>query len=197
MSGDTHIRTGALAALSLMISLDLKDPLVMGALLFSAAAGSLIPDIDHPSSMISRAGAVSRAVSRGACMVSAHRHFCHSLFFCMLVFLGSYLVFSKLMPALSLMLENGFATAALAGKARGLSWYLALGTFTGAMSHLAADMLNPGGVQFFWPYEKKISAASIPTGSNGERIFSAFIAAGCIAAAVFLMMRGQLRLIGI
>lgn len=45
---------------------------------------------------------------------------------------------------------------------------LSIGLFWGILSHLMLDSMNPSGVPWLWPYNRKFSIARIRTGTGGE-----------------------------
>lgn len=160
MLGATHALGGLLAAEGLIylkhLSLN-EAPLVLGASVF----GSLLPDIDHPSSLLGRRAPV---VSDAVGLVFGHRGFTHSL-----VFAGTVLLLSALL------------------RAKYAAWLpvsVLYGLGVGVLSHLAFDMLNPSPVPLLWPLPKefRLPLPGIPTGSFFEAIFRLAVS----AAAVFL-----------
>ncbi|MFP3014532.1 MAG: metal-dependent hydrolase [Arsenophonus sp.] len=95
-------------------------------LLVGTSFGSLMPDIDHPSSYIGRS---FRFISVPICYLCGHRCFTHSLlafFFIML---------------LSTQLLNNFW----------ISDIIVQGFLLGYFSHLVGDMLTAKGILFLWP----------------------------------------------
>ncbi len=120
---------------------------------FVAAATSLLPDADYPKSWLGyQLGSISEYLHR----LFGHRSFLHSLLALVLVTL-----------ALGPLLWWFFGRPAPA-----------LAVFVGYGSHLFADMMTLGGVQFFWP-SRAIAVFPgrdeyrVVSGGNSERVFVA------------------------
>jgi len=112
-----------------------------------AAIASLIPDLDHPKGYLSRGNwsFISIAIRR----TTMHRGWTHSLVGAMVFTLLSLIVFLQLNA-------NPLYTFPF---------------FLGYTSHLLSDSLNPTGVNWLWPWNrKKFRIASIRTGSKEEAI---------------------------
>lgn len=127
MRGSTHLIAGLL-----MGALIAPDAAVIAA----AGVGALLPDIDHPNSVISRwAGLVAAPIR----WFVSHRGLLHSGAAAALVVLLALLV-----PA---------------------PWTLyALAAATGYNSHIALHALTVAGIPFFWPSRTRISLLPIRTG---------------------------------
>lgn len=106
-----------------------------------AFVGSLLPDIDHPSSWVGRR---SRPVSTLVSGLFGHRGITHS---------------AVAVVALIVVLTHG-------GYARVVTAALAVGY----LSHLAADMLTPRGLRLAWPLRKTWGFPVCNTGSPAEAI---------------------------
>ena len=104
-----------------------------------AAAGSLLPDVDHPGSWVGRR---VRPVSDVVCALLGRRGFTHAL------------------------IVVALCAAALRhhGPARGLLCPLAVGY----LSHLAADLLTPRGLRLAWPLPQGFALPLCRTGSPAE-----------------------------
>lgn len=158
--GATHALGGLLAAEGLIYLKHFplnEAPLVLGASVF----GALLPDIDHPGSVLGRRAPV---VSDAVGLVFGHRGFTHSLVFAALVV--SLLAFLRGPYVPWLPPSAVYALAA------------------GILSHLIFDMLNPSPVPLLWPLPKefRLPLPGIPTGSFFETVFRLAVS----AAAVFL-----------
>lgn len=106
-----------------------------------ALVGSLLPDIDHPKSLISQTVAFLHYPFRKL----GHRKATHSLFAVTICMGLMYLLFGN----------N----------------YIGLGLGIGYSSHLLLDMLNPRGVPLLYPFIKyKYKVGNIHTGEKGEEI---------------------------
>jgi inner membrane protein len=106
-----------------------------------AVAGSLLPDIDHPTSWVGRRlRPISTVVSR----VFGHRGITHS---------------AVAVVALVVVLLYG-------GYARAMTSALVVGY----LSHLAADMLTPRGLRLAWPLRTTWRLPLCNTGSRAEAV---------------------------
>lgn len=167
MTAKTHILGGLLAG-QLAIVAGVSDSAAMLPLLAGAAAGALVPDIDHRGSKISRSSVAGRVTSFAVSGVTKHRGVIHTPAF--ILACGA---------ALGL---GAFFTRSGAGPA------LLLGLLVGMLSHLLLDTLNPTGIMWLWPLSKKrLRLASIRTNSLGELlVMAALLAADLLLAARFL-----------
>lgn len=128
MTGRTHLLAGA-AAGAAFLSLrgaGAPDPGGAAAALGAACLGALLPDIDHPGSLLSRGAGPAGAVPG---LFLRHRGPTHSL-----------------AAALA-----AWAGASWLCAARGLPAAAALAALLGYLSHLLLDALTPGGVPLLWP----------------------------------------------
>jgi inner membrane protein len=156
MLGRNHLVTSmAVAAL-------LSQPQGVEAVEFfgGVAVGSLLPDIDHPRSLIGR---VSFGVADLIHRVYGHRTVTHSLLAIMLLGITAYI--------------TGH-------------WgnYFTRGLLMGYLLHLVGDYLTTQGVPWFWPYNKErdsiagFTSLRISTGSPREVLIT--LVAACAAALV-------------
>jgi inner membrane protein len=119
------------------------DPTALGI----AAAGSLLPDIDHPKSWIGRR---LRVVSVPIAAVFGHRGMTHSMFAvvaCIWVLRWDH--------------EH---------------WRVALPLVVGYASHLAADLFTPAGLCLTWPVRRTFALPLVKTGGFGEQVVVTFVA---------------------
>lgn len=144
----THIMGGAVAGSIIVMSSDVsqtEDMLIMSG----AIVGSLLPDIDHRQSKISRSSAVASLTSFITSIFSKHRGALHTLFFIMIIYIASIFI--------TLWMPMQFQTA---GK------LIFAGLIPGMWSHIVLDTLNPGGIMWLYPLKKKyIHILKIRTGS--------------------------------
>ncbi|MGL5949410.1 MAG: metal-dependent hydrolase [Aeromonas sp.] len=116
----------------------------------AALLGALLPDLDHPGSMLGRR---LKFISVPLSKLFGHRGFTHSLLAVMALMLGLGQLSSWQ------ALPSGVADALLVG-------YL---------SHLLGDMFTPAGVQLLCPAKPRISLALGPlcfkSGSRAETLF--------------------------
>ncbi len=146
----SHVLVGAgawvaAARLGGMVS---GDALAVGA----AMAGSLLPDIDHPSSWLGRRlWVVSKPLSK----LIGHRGLTHSL----LAVVGGLALVQAIHPSTVV--------------AR-----LAEPLVVGYLSHLAADALTPAGVPLLWPLKRRFRLPLCASGGAMELlVVLAFLAA--------------------
>jgi inner membrane protein len=111
-----------------------------------AVFGALLPDIDHPKSWVGkRVWPVSAVVSR----LFGHRGLTHSLL--------------AIAGCLALLLSDRFSIA------------LSAPLVVGYLSHLAADLLTPGGLRLAWPLKGVWSLPLCRTGSAFEPLVVALV----------------------
>ena len=109
----------------------------------AASLGSLLPDIDHPGSVV---GKRLWLVAMPVAMIFGHRGITHSLI------------------AVVVM------SAAIAWQIGAQPWVVALAI--GYLTHLIGDWLTPSGVPFLWPNRRKFaSPIGFKTNSMTEIIF--------------------------
>lgn len=144
MSGATHALAGILIGLAIA-----QDSQPLGALAMGLAAsiGALVPDIDHPNSIIGRrAGIVGGAIRLGV----KHRGFLHSGIAAAIVVVGALALQTNL---------RTFGIAAACGYA----------------SHILLDALTIQGVPLLWPSRRRISLLPLRTGGLIERVLFLFL----------------------
>ena len=148
------IGAGAWVVAARMGGMVTGDVLAIGA----AVTGSLLPDIDHPSSWLGRR---LSPVSRPLSLLLGHRGLSHSL----LAVIGG------------LMLAQAVHPVAVAGR-------LVEPLVVGYLSHLAADALTPAGVPLLWPLKRRFGLPLCATGGPMEMM----VVAGVLAAAAWLIL---------
>ncbi len=152
--------THALFALALVIipTAYLSGAPVGPFIIIVVIAASLLPDIDHPSSMIGRA---IKPVSLIIHETVGHRSLTHSI----VAIAGLTIVVSAIVFKYDLRI-------------------IYIYTFVlGYASHILADMLNTTGVELLYPDKKRYSILhkrGIRVGSPGETILSLFLLGGII-----------------
>ena len=129
------------------------------ALALAAAAGALLPDIDHPSSWLGRR---LWPVSKPLAALLGHRGLTHSL----LAVMGG------------LMLIRGMEPGAMLAR-------LVEPLAVGYLSHLAADALTPAGVPLLWPWKRRFA---LPLCSSGGLMEMAVVAA-LLGASAWVALR--------
>ena len=153
MTAKTHILGGLLAGELLALATDVSAPRDIALLMAGAAAGALVPDIDHVNSKISRSSVASQITSYAVAAVTHHRGFIHT-------------------PLFVAACTAALTAASFLGLPYGRLLTMALAA--GMLSHLLLDTLNPGGIMWLWPVSKRrISLAPIRTRSAGELLVMA------------------------
>ncbi|PPI88794.1 metal-dependent hydrolase [Candidatus Pantoea edessiphila] len=101
----------------------------------------LIPDIDHPNSLI---GQKLRWIAQPISLTFGHRGFTHSLLALIILWLSKFTFFKNLVIP-----DDIFQ-----------------GIILGYFSHIIADILTPAGVPLFWPYRKRFRFPIINNNKN-------------------------------
>lgn len=131
------------------------DAVALGA----AVIGSLLPDLDHPSSWVGRR---VWPVSRPLSLLLGHRGLTHSL----------------LAVVAGLVLLHDIGTVGLPAR-------LIEPAVIGYLSHLAADALTPAGVPLLWPWKRRFA---LPLCSTGGLMETLVVAAGLAANTWLCLM---------
>ena len=84
----THALGGALAGTAVLEALEPTDNVTEAAVMFGAVIGSLLPDIDHTRSKVSRSSAVAQLTSYAVSAVTKHRGFLHTPLFLLILALA-------------------------------------------------------------------------------------------------------------
>lgn len=110
---------------------------------------SLLPDIDHPQSVLGRR---FRWLSHPIARAFGHRGFTHSL----LAVIGGIALFNLKVPQHWVVPADAFQ-----------------GLVLGYLSHIIADMLTPAGVPLLWPcrWRFRLPLLASQKGNQMERIF--------------------------
>lgn len=139
MRGATH----ALAGLTIGMILARGAPVEVAAGLITAGAlGALVPDLDHPQSVLSnRVGIVGLPFR-----ILSHRGVTHSIVAAAAILLLAGMVPSEWRP---------YAIAAALGYS----------------SHIVLDGLTISGVPLLWPWSQRFRLSNIRTGGLSERLF--------------------------
>lgn len=143
MSALNHV-TGGVVVTGLFSSLFNVNIFDSPIKIFTVVLGSLLPDIDHPKSLI---GIIFKPISECINRRFGHRTFTHSLFF--LFFLTLFVR----------VIEIVFF------KSTYYAWLLSLSYFV----HLALDMVTIDGVPLFYPFTNR---RCVMPGNNSARITS-------------------------
>lgn len=120
--------------------------------------GSLLPDLDHPGSILGR---LFRIISLPLSKLCGHRGFTHSLLaFCGLAILWE----TQITPRWDISADIFHAL------------------LLGYLSHLIADILTPSGVPLLWPLKARFALPILNKKNNkkGERFISVLILIGAL-----------------
>lgn len=131
MTGKQHMTVG------LGISLATLNPIFIG----SALLGSIVPDVDSHSSIISTYIPIQRLT---AGIFMKHRGGIHSIF-SSVIFSVVYGVVVYNLKIVQVLLGDNILNGVIAG----------LGFLVGYISHLLTDMLTHRGVPLYYPWNKK------------------------------------------
>lgn len=169
MMGYTHAAAGALAGATLGH--------FFGAPVFGAAIGalsSLLPDIDHPGSIV---GSRARAVSTVIEMAAGHRKITHTVWFCIVlgliagwigqmvsVLASNLIVQTAKMPLIAGDLTRFFITLAHSSLTAP-AWLWACLALVGGVSHLVLDGMTRSGLEPFMPVSPFSIRGPVRTGS--------------------------------
>lgn len=114
----------------------------------AASIGSLIPDIDHPHSMLASSSLATRKISKTVSSVTQHRGFTHTLIFGFLLW-ALFIPLMKYLGKFGVIIQQSFSL--------------------GFLSHLALDTMNEKGVMWLWPFlSKHFHILRVRTGSTVE-----------------------------
>ena len=122
------------------------------------AAGSLLPDVDHPASWVGRR---LRVISRPLARALGHRGFTHSL--------------SAAALCGTALASQGAGRAAIAP------------VVVGYLAHLAADLLTPQGLRLAWPLRRTFALPVCRTGSAREALIVAVLLAWSVVELAGLL----------
>ena len=156
MKGTMHLTCGVCVGMTTAYLLNGADPVSLAACGTLGGIGGLLPDIDTPTSMVSKSiPLLPKAINRAF----GHRTFTHSLMIPVLI--GIVIAWG---------LSAGWMTK---------NTLLALICFlAGFMMHLVQDTLTKGGVPWLYPLKKKrFSLLPIRSGNPVEVIFTLILVA--------------------
>lgn len=172
--GRTHMVSGVAAYLGYATLTGLHTgPALAGAVV--TAYGALLPDLDHPNSMIAwrlHIRPLCRVVAR---ISGGHRHGTHSALFVALTWLAASYVHLPLVAARWLY-HPGYANARLPG-------WAVLALALGVAAHIVGDCLTPEGCPILWPLSHRFSLHLFTTDTWREAIF----AVACLVASVWFL----------
>ena len=164
MMGKTHLAAGILAgeltALAYYHASIIPALIVIG----SAAIGSLLPDIDHPGSLLSSSSRLSRHISNSIAAVTPHRGLTHTPIFAGLIIAVLYYFLQQRISYCDL---------------------ICIGLAVGILSHLVLDTLTERGVMWFWPIvPKHLRLCRIRSNRTTEKMLRGFMNMGAVVLGV-------------
>ena len=163
MTGKTHLLGGVLFGGAYIILT--KSVNEMPYILAASAVGSLLPDIDHPGSTISKKNLATKFTSEIVSGMTKHRGFTHTV------------LFAAIVAALPLLIKNIIGSIAVP---------IAIGLFVGIISHLFLDTLNPTGIMWLYPFSRKyFHLMKIKTNTFNETLFFIILFAGTLGMYKF------------
>lgn len=162
MIARTHLAIGATYALSALPALEagIFTPLQFGLLFAGILIGSLLPDIDHPQSLISRKLLPLGWITQ---RLTTHRGFTHSI-------LGAFVLF------ILLTFTFGFIKEAVGSDD---PFFMASGILIGFALHLLADFSTYAGIRLAYPLKINFKLMLVRTGGTFETIFRYCLLAVC------------------
>lgn len=162
MMGRTHVIIGVSYGVNLIPAVTRNDltPAQLGFVMCGLVIGSLLPDIDHPHSLISQqiplvGGIISRLTS--------HRGLFHSILGVAILIVG--------LGMLSALIAGGLSSIGIQG-ASDATAQISTGTLIGYILHIIADMITVNGVKLFYPLKANVGLPLIRTGGNREWILA-------------------------
>lgn len=173
MQGKVHVAIGTATVACLCVKfpsgLDIAGMHIMPFVaLFSASAGSYMPDIDMGTTHAGRQHKIASAVVSK--VGGGHRGITHTLLFPVLLFLG--LCFVR-----GFLVDYKYITTVLAS--------LLFGFEVGWLMHIFADLFNGKGCPLLWPIVRtKISIMDLPSSGVVPWIFTAILV-GLMGVATF------------
>lgn len=164
MIGKTHLAAGILAgeltALAYYHASIIPALIVIG----SAAIGSLLPDIDHPGSLLSSSSRLSRHISNSIAAVTPHRGLTHTPIFAGLIIAVLYYFLQQRMKYCD---------------------PICIGLAVGILSHLVLDTLTERGVMWAWPIiPKHLRLCRIRSNRTTEKMLRGFMNMGAVVLGV-------------
>jgi len=164
LRGVTHAAIGAAGVLLYeVLMMGEPEPEAAAMAMTVAVAGALLPDIDHPGSLVSRKATLVLKGTRLGVWITA----------VVLLVMGLYVYWPLMgvglfMFAVSLVPHRGVTHSLVGALAIGLLLWAFAGSHVvpfmiGYLLHLLADMFT-GGVPLFWPRENRIAIMHAKTG---------------------------------
>lgn len=168
MRGSTHMAVGMAAGALICQQFNLQpfEPVVI--VLGLSVFGSVLPDIDHPESWI------SRRLWFASWMVHpflSHRGLTHSALALLLIFIGWGMAMTS--PEIPIRFE----------------WVHGLALLGGYASHLVADLLTPQGVRLLYPLPGRWRLVPDLAFFETGGLLDGIVGIACIFASIWLLNR--------
>lgn len=156
--------TGIAIVSTFAISANPSEKIVFSCILILGSyIGSLIPDLDHPKSLLGRK---FKVLSKGINKTFGHRGVTHTPIF--------LIIYSILIMRLPNIFQGYIKT---------LVQYFSFGTIIGYFSHLILDFITVGGIPLFYPISKKNFRIAKFRSSSHKNIVIAL----CIVITLFIV----------
>ena len=160
MMGKTHLAAGILAgeitALAYYRASIIPALIVIG----TAAIGSLLPDIDHPGSLLSSSTRLSCHISNSIAAVTPHRGLTHTPIFAGLIIAVLYYFLQQRISYCD---------------------PICIGLAVGILSHLVLDTLTERGVMWAWPIiPNHLRLCCIRSNHTVERLLRGIMSTGAV-----------------
>lgn len=169
MTGKTHMMGGTLTGFCWMAVTPPNNYAELGIMIGATTLGSLLPDIDHHSSKVTRSNIFTRVIGGFVSGVFKHRQQVHTVYACVIFAVIGYILSLCCGNLLiQLMVQLGLPAGFTIGP---YAMVMAIGIFLGSMNHLVWDTFNPQGILWLYPSKKRISICFIQTGSVFETVF--------------------------
>lgn len=173
MMAKTHVVIGTTYAMGLLPAVQQGQytPTQFGLVLCGIVIGSLLPDLDHPTSVISQQiPLVGGIISR----LTRHRGLLHSV---LGVVLLVFILGSLLGTVANILTSTGVRQAEM------ITQYFLAGLVIGYILHIVADLLTVNGVRLLYPLRWKIRIGMFRTNGMSEMILR-----GILTAIVILQL---------
>ena len=169
MMGKTHMAAGILAGELTALAYYRASIIPALIVISSAAIGSLLPDIDHPGSLLSSSTRLSRHISNSVAAVTPHRGLTHTPIFAGLILAALYYGMNQRTD---------------------LCIPICIGLAVGILSHLVLDTLTERGVMWAWPIiPKHLRLCCIRSNHTVERLLRGIMSTGAVVlGAGFLVL---------
>lgn len=166
MMGKTHVVIGVSYGLA-VASASTISPVQVVSMISGLVIGSLLPDIDHPQSIITRqVPLIGWTVSK----IAGHRGLLHSILGVLLLFVVVGFLSSSLIAGVSVLTFD----------VKDVVMYFSGAIIAGYILHIIADMLTVSGVKLFYPFKTTVRFPIFTTGGIAELILRWCLIGTCL-----------------